>query len=142
MTNNDRERLIFHGAVVLFVGLLCGFPALAERGDEAFRAWRAAHLGLITTGIWLLATAAVLPSLVLPRREALALVWSLLATGYGFMTALPIEAVTGVRATQPTGSAANWVAFAGNAIGVLGALLGVLLTLMGARAALKGVRAG
>jgi len=137
-----RERLVFHAAIVLLVGLLCGFPAVAELGDQTFRAWRAAHLGLITTGIWILVTAAVLPVLVLGRREALALVWSLLATGYGFMTATLIEAVTGVRAVEPTGPAANAVAFAGNTVGILGALLSVLLMLMGARAALKRGRAG
>jgi len=142
MTSNDRERLIFHGAIVMFVGLLCGFPAVAEWGDGALHSWRSVHLALIVTGIWLLVTATVLPSLVLEKREALVLVWSLLGTAYGFMTALLVEAITGVRGIQPTGPAANWVAFAGNTIGVLGALLGVLLTLMGARAALKRVRAG
>lgn len=90
MPNNHRDRLIFHAAILLLVGLLCGFPAVAELGDQAFRAWRAAHLGLITIGIWLLVTASVFPSLVLGRREALALVWSLLATEYGFMTAVII----------------------------------------------------
>jgi hypothetical protein len=139
MANNDRERLVFHGAIVMFIGLLCGYPALGERGDEAARLWRAAHLELLMIGIWLLATAAVLPALVLKRREGLGRVWSLLATGYGLMTVLLIRAVTGVRGIQPTGPAANWVAFAGSAIGILGALLAVLLTLMGARAALRGI---
>ncbi|MFQ6047391.1 MAG: hypothetical protein ACE5PT_13720 [Gemmatimonadales bacterium] len=142
MTSNNRERLIFHGAIVLFVGLLCGFPAAAEWSGEPLHLWLSAHLGLVMTGIWLLATASVLPSLVLERREASVLVWSLLATAYGFMTAGLIEAVTRARAFQPTGSPANLVAFVGNAVGVLGALLGVLLTLMGARAALKRLRVG
>jgi hypothetical protein len=137
MTTNCRERLIFHGAIVMFVGLLCGYPAVVERADEAFRMWRATHLELLMVGIWLLATAAVFPSLVLERREALGLVWSLLATAYGLMTGLLIGAATGVRAIQPAGPAANWFAFAGNVIGILGALLAVLLTLTGARAALK-----
>lgn len=93
-------------------------------------------------GIWLLATAAVPPSLVLERREGSALVWSLLGTGYGFMTALLAQALTGVRGVTPAGPAANWVAFAGNCAGLLGSVLGTLLTMLGARAALKARPAG
>jgi hypothetical protein len=137
VVNNDRERLIFHGAVVMFVGLLCGYPAVVDQGDEVVRMWRAAHLELLLLGIWLLATAGILPSLVLARREAAGLVWALLATGYGLMVALLLGAITGVRAIQPGGSAINQIAFAGSAIGILGALLAVLLTLTGARAAVR-----
>jgi len=137
MRNNDRERLIFHGSIVMFIGLLCGYPAIGEPGDDAARLWRAAHLELLMIGMWLLATAAVLPLLLLKRREGSGLVWSLLATGYGLMTVLLMRAVTGVRGIEPSGPAANWVAFAGSVVGILGALLAVLLTLAGARAALK-----
>lgn len=51
MATNDRERLIFHGAIVMFVGLLRGYPAVGERGDEATRMWRATHLELLMIGI-------------------------------------------------------------------------------------------
>jgi len=137
MTNNDRARLIFHGAVIMFVGLLCGYPAVVEQGDEAVRLWRGAHLELLLIGIWFLATAAVIPSLVLARREGVGLVWALLATGYGLMAALVLRAITGVRAIQPGGSLVNEIAFGGSAVGIVGALLAVLLTLTGARAALR-----
>jgi hypothetical protein len=32
MADRDRPRLIFHGAVVLFVGLLCGYPTVVGVG--------------------------------------------------------------------------------------------------------------
>jgi hypothetical protein len=137
MINNGRERLVFHGAVVMFVGLLCGYPAVVEQGDEALHLWRAAHLELLLLGIWLLATAAILPSLVLARRESVGLVWALMATGYGLMVALLLAAVRGARVTQPGGPAIDQIAFAASVVGILGALLGVLLTLVGARAALS-----
>jgi hypothetical protein len=79
----------------------------------------------------------VLPALVLPRREASGLVWSLVAMGYGFMIALVIGGITGVTSFEPGHSAAGMVAFSGSAVGILGALLATLLTLMGARAALR-----
>lgn len=92
MINELRARIVYHGAIVLFVGLLCGFAAVAELSSEQVRLWRSAHLGLVVTGIWLFATASILPALVLGRRETSVLFWSLLATAYGFMTAVIIEA--------------------------------------------------
>jgi hypothetical protein len=141
MTGNDRNRVIFHSAVVLLVGLFCGLPAVTEWGS-AIRLWQSAHFGLIVTGVWLLAMAAVLPSLVLAKREASALMWSLILGGYGFMVALVIEAFTGVRGITPAGPVANWIAFAGNTAALFGSVVGTALTLLGARAALKANRVG
>jgi hypothetical protein len=135
MTDTDRMRVIFHGALVLLVGLLCGFPAVAESAGESMRLWHTAHEGLIMIGIMLLAMASVLPSLVLERREASGLVWALLATGYGLMTGLIIQGLTGTRAFGPTSSPVLMIAFVGNAIGMLGSVVAASLTLMGARAA-------
>lgn len=112
MANNDRARLVFHGAVVMFVGLLCGYPAVAEHGDETVRLWRAAHLELLLMGIGFWRPRPVIPSLVLARREGAGLVWALLAIGYGLTAALVLGAIPG-------------------------ALLAVLLTLTGARGALR-----
>jgi hypothetical protein len=143
MADNDRFRIIFHGGIVLLVGLLCGYPAVAEAvgGDESVRLWHTAHEGLIMMGILLLAIAAVRPSLVLERREASGLVWSLLAVGYGFMTGFMIQGITGARAFGPSRSPVLMIAFVGNAIGILGSFVAAALTLMGARSALKSVRA-
>ena len=141
MTANDRQRVVFHGAAVLLVGLLCGYPTVAEGITQTLHSWREAHLSLMMIGIWLVSTAAVFPSLVLERREASGLVWSLLVTAYGFTGALLIEAITGVRGATPAGPVANYVAFIGNAVGVLGSILGAALTMLGARAALKRERA-
>ncbi len=53
-----QQRILFHGLVVLLVGLLCGVPygqAITHAwGEEAVRAWRLAHFGLVVTGIWLM----------------------------------------------------------------------------------------
>jgi len=141
VTGNGRERLMFHGAIVLFIGLLCGFPAIMEWGDPTVHAWRSTHLSLILAGIWLLATAGVAPSLVLARREASGLVWSLLGTAYGTMIGRLVETVTGVRGIEPKGPLFNWVAFAATCVVVLSSLTAALLTLIGARAALKRARA-
>jgi hypothetical protein len=137
MTNNGRLRLIFHGAVVLLVGLLCGLPTVIESSTESVRFWHTAHEALIMMGIWILATSSVVPALVLERREAAGLVWSLLAMGYGFMTALVIGGVIGVSPFEPGHTPAAFTAFLGSTVGILGAVMATALTLMGARAALK-----
>jgi hypothetical protein len=139
---NDRARLIFHGAVVLLAGLLCGYPTVVESlgGDESVRLWHTAHEALIMMGVWMLAASSVLPALVLARREAAGLVWSLIGMGYGFMTALVIGGITGKTSFTPNATVAGMIAFFASAIGILGALLAAALTLMGARAALKSPR--
>ncbi|MDB4875286.1 MAG: hypothetical protein JWM41_1732 [Gemmatimonadetes bacterium] len=133
MPHRNRMRVVFHGAVVLLVGLLCGMPTVPEQ--EPMRLWHTAHESLILIGILLLAMSSVLPVLELERREAEGLVWSLLATGYGLMTGLIIQGVTGVHAFGPSTSPLRMLAFVGNATGMLGSVLTAALTLMGARAA-------
>lgn len=142
MPDTDRPRLIFHGAIVLFAGLLCGYPTVVESANESARLWHTAHEGLIMMGVWILAVSSVLPALVLPRREGRGLVWSMLVMGYGFMLALVIGGITGVTSFSPGQTVASYVAFTGSAFGILGALLATLLTITGARAAIRGMQEG
>lgn len=142
MADTDRPRLIFHGAVVLFVGLLCGYPTVVESGAEGSRLWHTAHEALIVMGVWILTISSVLPALVLQKREAAGLVWAMLVMGYGFMVALVIGGLTGVTSFSPGQTATSYIAFTGSALGILGALLATLLTMTGARAAIRNVRGG
>ncbi|XAT59602.1 hypothetical protein GN278_01435 [Rhodobacteraceae bacterium Araon29] len=83
---SQTRRLIRHGLMVIFVGLLCGFGlGFAINGEVGFspipitfdytmaaepRAWRSAHVGAITNGMMSLLFAAVLPFLALQSRAA------------------------------------------------------------------------
>jgi hypothetical protein len=142
--SSDRVRIIFHGGVVLLVGLLCGYPAVAEAiaRDESMRLWHSAHENLVMTAILLFAMASVLPSLMLEKREMTGLVWSLIATGYGLMTGLVLQGIAGVRAFGPSQSPLVMAAFVGNAVGILGSMVAAALVVLGAQAALKGMRSG
>lgn len=137
MNSKHRLRLILHGAIIMAVGLIFGLAAVMGVVDEAFHGWRAAHLSVIVMGIWILSMAGVSPSLILQGREASVFVWSLLGAGYGVAVVTAIKAITGVKAIEPAGPAANLVAFAVNMVVVLGASLAVALTIKGARAAMK-----
>jgi hypothetical protein len=141
MTQRAGLQILFHGAIVLFVGLLCGFPFAAAVidtwGDEAVRAWRLAHVGLAGVGIWLIATGAALPRLALGDRTASVLAWSVVMSAYAFVLALLIAPVAGVRGLQRSGPALNWVVFASNTVGALAALVGGALMIIGAYRALR-----
>lgn len=141
MTERTGLQILFHGAIVLFVGLLCGFPFAAAVtdtwGDEAVRAWRLAHVGLAGVGIWLIATGAAVPRLALGDWTASVLAWSVVMSAYTFVLGLVIAPVAGVRGLQRSGPALNWVVFAGNTVGVLGALIGGALMIIGAHRALR-----
>jgi predicted permease len=132
-----QRRLVLHGAIILLIGLLCGYPSVVEEMGRSGRMWTAAHSALLTLGVWLIASAAVLPLLELPRREREALLLSLTGGAYSFMTAVVLQAATGVRAISPDVAGISLVAFAANLLAVLGTFLAASLTVLGAWNALR-----
>ena len=72
------------------------------------------------------------------RQEALLL--TLTGGAYSFVTAVIIQAATGVRAISPDVSGISLVAFAANLLAVLGSFLAAALTIMGAANALRASR--
>jgi uncharacterized membrane protein HdeD (DUF308 family) len=132
-----QRRLVLHGAIILLVGLLCGLPSVVEEANRSGRAWQAAHAALLMLGVWLIAAAAVLPLLELPRRERDALLLTLTGGAYSFMAAVVIQAATGVRAVSPDVAGISLVAFTANLLAVLGTILAASLTVMGAWNALR-----
>jgi hypothetical protein len=115
-------------------------PAVNETEPE--RLWHTAHEGLIMIGILMLTISSVMPVLVLAKRETNALVWALLATGYGLMTGFVLQAITGEHAFSPTTSPVLMIAFIGNTFGMGGSVVAAALTAMGAHSARKTGRGG
>jgi uncharacterized membrane protein len=136
-TPETQRRLVFHGSLILLVGLFCGLPSVVEVSTGSARMWQGAHSALLVLGVWLLAAAAVLPLLLLEEREATGLRWSLLLMAYSFMVAVIIQAATGERALGPDRSPLNMVAFSANLLAVLGTFLSASLTALGAWNALR-----
>ena len=142
MSNADRLRIVFHGGVILLIALACGIPSVLEVSAGTGRMWQAAHSALLILGVLLLAAAAVLPLLVLPRREATALIWSLLLTAYSFATVAIVQAVLGRHVHGPSAAPLEMAVFFANILAVFGAFVSVSLIVMGAHAALRTARAG
>lgn len=144
MSERYQTLAVLHGAVVLLVGNLFGFPlALAvssDAGPEAGRAWQAAHSAVTAGGVMMIAIGAASRYLTLGPAASAWLVWSLVAMGYGAIVALGLGAALGVRGFMPTGPALNLVAFVGNLGVIWGSLVGVVIVIQGAAASLR--RAG
>lgn len=138
MAEKDRLALIFHGAVVILIGLLSGVPTTVEAIGETGRYWHTAHEALIMIGTWMLAASSVRSALVLDRREAAAFVWSFLGVGYGFIAALVMGGIFGFSPFEPGGTPIRFAAFMCALLGILGAFVATAVTLMGVRAALDG----
>ena len=137
MRDVDGQRLLFHGAVVLLVGLLTGLPfgmAIADGwGEESVRAWRVAHTGLVGGGVVLIAIAGALRHVRLGPSAAVWLVWSLVVTVYAAVIALGLGPILGVRGLEPTLPSANLLVFAANMVLAVGAFIATVLLIAGAR---------
>jgi len=144
MSSLGQARLVFHGAVVLLLSLLCGFPLFLalQQGwsDEAIRFWRSAHLGLSVVGIWSIATGAALGFLVLDERRIAILAWSVIVSNYTISVAILIRAVALHLGIAVLGSPfAQIVALCRNASAATG-LVAVLVTVRGGAQAVRAVK--
>ena len=133
------NQLIFHGAVILLVGFLCGAPlgSAAVRGkEEAVRAWRVAHSSLIMGGVLLLALAGAVSHLKLSPFALTLLVWAFVVSSYVFAVVLPLAAHYGHRGLTSAPPFLNRILYLGNMVGAGGLLLGAIVFLWGAYGAL------
>jgi hypothetical protein len=139
-----RARTVYHGAVVIMLGLLAGFPyafVLTGQlaGDE--RAWRMAHLEGLLNGMLVLLAAAVSGALVLSTRQHAWLAGSLVVAAYGNVIASTLGATFGVRGLDLAGPAMNAVMNLLFWIAIVAVFAGVSLMVVGARAAARADRA-
>ena len=137
---SQAKYLLLHGAIILLAGLLCGIPLggaiVSGSPDGSIRAWRVAHSGLSMGAVLLVAVAGVVSLVELSPMWTWVLVWSFVASGYGFAIALPLGAHFGHRGLTTAPPPLNRVIYLGNMVGVLGSLLGTVLLVLGACSAL------
>jgi hypothetical protein len=121
------RQLVFHGAVVLLVGLLCGAPygrAVNRKAPEhILHSWRVAHGSIPLGAALMFGVAAVLSHL----RGGASLKWvvalSLIVSSYAFCFSLPLAAVVGHRGLSPGGPTSAKLVYAGNVVGAASSLL-------------------
>lgn len=120
--------LIFHGTVVLLIGLLAGFPFLfgivRSAPSRSVDAWRAAHTGLSSTGVMAIAMGAALGLWQADNTAVEVVTWGITIGAYGIALAMTLAAATGSRGLVAGGPAANHIVYAAYMTGVPATLIG------------------
>ena len=103
----SSRYLVFHGTIVLLIGLLCGAPyGRAINGGTAGHivySWRVAHLSLPIGAILMFAVAMLLGSFAVPGEIKQLIANLLIVSGYSFSVALPLGAMVGERGLSHRG---------------------------------------
>jgi hypothetical protein len=131
-----RASLIFHGAIVVILGLLAGFPyALVLQGQMAGepRAWSMAHLEGVLNGLLCLGAAGAFGKLALRAGQLRLMTWSFILMAYGNLVASVIAAVTGQRGLELAGPMSNMIVFGLFMIAVVLVLIALGLLAYGSR---------
>ena len=138
---NLSLQLLFHGAIVILIGLLSGIPygsAINNKQDESIvRAWRVAHSGLTMGGTTIIAFAAAINLLEINAIALQILVWSSVISGYGFCIALPYGAWIGQRGLTVGKTIQSNIVYLGNVVGASGSLVSTLALIFGSLATMK-----
>ena len=125
--------LIFHAAVVLLIGLLCGMPygrAINRKAPEHIvHSWRVAHLALPLGATLMLATAAILTPLAVAAGVKWLLAVALIVSSYAFSFALPLAAVVGQRGLSSQGPMVAKVVYFGNTLAAFLSMLAAIVLL-------------
>jgi hypothetical protein len=142
MDRQISRRMIFHGAVIVLLGLAAGFPfgllltgaMPAVAGADSVRAWRMAHLEGLLNGMLVIAAGAVVGKLDLDAGRKRLMAWALIAMAYGNVVASTIGASFGVRGLAPTGPASNLIVYVLFVAAIVGVVIGMVLMAQGSRA--------
>jgi hypothetical protein len=138
---NDRgmidayiRKMIFHGAAVIWLGLMAGFPfgfVIMGRMEGDLRAWHMAHMEGILNGLLTLAAAAVLKHLSIDERRVPLYAWSFIVAAWTNIVASIIAAIAHQRGLELAMPISNLVVFTIFVVGVLAVLVGLYLVLRG-----------
>jgi hypothetical protein len=133
MIRQPIAYLLLNGSIVILVGLLTGLPLKTAivKQRENVNAWRVAHSVLVMDGLLMLIVGMTVPYLLLDGWAVWVLVWSLIAAGYGFVTAFTLGAVKGIRGLTVKPYGLNTVFFVAHMIGASGSLVGVMIMIYG-----------
>src|SRR5437867_2945178 len=129
------RTMTFHGAGVILLGPLAGFPyPLGGTGSlgGSERAWRMAHLEGVLNGVLVIVVAAVWDRLALDGWKRDVLAWSLVLMAYGNVVASVIGAAFAVRGLEPGGSPSNTLVYLLFMMAVVGIVVGLGLVAEGA----------
>jgi hypothetical protein len=121
------RQLVFHGAVVLLVGLLCGAPygrAVNRNAPEHIvHSWRVAHASIPLGAALMFGVAAVLSQLRAGASLKCVVALFLIVSSYAFCFSLPLAAVVGHRGLSSRGPTSAKLVYVGNVVGAVSSLV-------------------
>ncbi len=136
MVDSYVRKLYFHGAAVIWIGLMAGFPfgwVVMGRMEGDTRAWHMAHLEGILNGLLMFGGAAALPFLKIEERRLPLYAWSFLLAGYGNVIASILAALVRQRGLELALPASNLAVFTMFVVAVVAVLTGLYLIMVGAK---------
>jgi len=133
---DSARQLLFHGVIVLLLGLLAGIPyarAIVKRQpDSLIVAWRVAHSALSMGAILMFALVSLLPLLTVDVKTKWVIAGLFIVSGYAFSFALYLGPIVGHRGLKYKGPFLAKSVYLGNSLGALTSLLGALVLLFAA----------
>jgi hypothetical protein len=136
MVESYVRKMFFHGAAVIWIGLVAGFPfgwVVMGRMEGDTRAWHMAHLEGVLNGLLTFGAAAALPLLKIEERRIPLYAWGFIVAGYGNVIASIIAAVVRQRGLELALPVSNLVVFTMFVIAVLAVFVGLYLMMVGTK---------
>ena len=88
MIGLPNKYLIFHGAIIILIGLFSGLTywqtIIRNKKPEVIRGWRIAHVFLVIEGMFIVIVGLLIPHLILSGLAVRLIVWIIVSSGYGF----------------------------------------------------------
>lgn len=138
--NEVMKQLIFHGAIILLIGLIAGAPygraILKKKSADTVHIWRMAHLALPIAAILLFAIASFISLLEVSHTIQWFIAILFIVSSYAFGFAMFVGAPAGERGLTFRGAMTAKVAHIGHMIGVLTSLVASILLVYAAWATL------
>lgn len=134
-------QLVAHASIILLIALLFGAPyakAIKRNADaQVVHSWRVAHQSLTIGALVLFALASVMPGLLVPAALKWSIAVAMIVSGYAFVVATPLAAVTKDRGLQAGGKGLARLVFVGNMVGAGTSLLASALLVVAALMSLQ-----
>jgi hypothetical protein len=130
------RKLFFHGAAVIWVGLIAGFPfALVVMGRISgdVRAWHMAHLEGVLNGLLTFGAAAALKHLSLDERYIPLYTSCFIIAAWGNVAASILAAIVHQRGLELVPPMTNIMVFTMFVVAIAAVLVGLYLMMRGAQ---------
>lgn len=129
--NEIMKQLVFHGAIILLIGLIAGAPyaraILKKKSADTVHIWRMAHLALPIAAILLFTIASFITLLEVSHSILWVMAILFIVSSYAFGFAMFAGAPAGERGLTFRGTMVAKVAHVGHMIGVVTSLVASML---------------